>query len=41
MLAYLVRRVLVSIPLLLGILCISFVMLKLAPGEPTVIQQDL
>jgi peptide/nickel transport system permease protein len=41
MLAYLVRRVLISIPLLLGILCISFVMLKLAPGEPTVIQQDL
>jgi peptide/nickel transport system permease protein len=24
-----------------GILCLSFVMLKLAPGEPTVIQQDL
>jgi peptide/nickel transport system permease protein len=41
MLSYLVRRVLISIPLLLGILCISFVMLKLAPGEPTVIQQDL
>ena len=41
MLAYLVRRLLISVPLLLGILCLSFLMLKLAPGEPTVIQQDL
>ena len=41
MLAYAIRRLLISIPLLLGILCISFVMLKLAPGEPTIIQQDL
>jgi peptide/nickel transport system permease protein len=41
MLAYLIRRLLITIPLLLGILCLSFVMLKLAPGEPTVIQQDL
>jgi len=40
-LAYLIRRLLISIPLLLGILAISFVMLKLAPGEPTIIQQDL
>jgi peptide/nickel transport system permease protein len=40
-LAYAIRRLLISIPLLLGILCISFVMLKLAPGEPTIIQQDL
>jgi peptide/nickel transport system permease protein len=41
MLPYLLRRLLISIPLLLGILVMSFVMLKLAPGEPTVIQQDL
>ena len=41
MLAYLIRRLLISIPLLLGILVLSFVMLKLAPGEPTIIQQDL
>ncbi len=41
MLAYLIRRLLISIPLLLGILCLSFVMLKLAPGEPTIVQQDL
>jgi peptide/nickel transport system permease protein len=40
-LAYLIRRVLITIPLLLGILCLSFLMLKLAPGEPTIIQQDL
>jgi len=38
---YLIRRLLISIPLLLGILCLSFVMLKLAPGEPAIIQQDL
>ncbi len=41
MLAYTIRRLLISIPLLLGILCLSFLMLKLAPGEPTIIQQDL
>lgn len=41
MFAYLIRRLLISIPLLVGILCLSFVMLKLAPGEPTVVQQDL
>lgn len=41
MLAYAIRRVLISIPLFLGILVLSFLMLKLAPGEPTVIQQDL
>src|SRR5512136_1316681 len=40
-LAYLFRRVMITIPLLLGILCLSFLMLKLAPGEPTIIQQDL
>jgi peptide/nickel transport system permease protein len=40
-LAYTIRRLLISIPLLLGILCLSFLMLKLAPGEPGVIQQDL
>jgi peptide/nickel transport system permease protein len=40
-LAYLIRRVLITIPLLLGILCLSFLMLKLAPGEPTIVQQDL
>jgi peptide/nickel transport system permease protein len=39
--AYLIRRLLISLPLLLGILCLSFLMLKLAPGEPTIIQQDL
>ena len=41
MLAYTIRRLLISVPLLLGILCLSFLMLKLAPGEPGVIQQDL
>jgi len=40
-LPYLIRRLLLSIPLLFGILLISFVMLKLAPGEPTIVQQDL
>jgi peptide/nickel transport system permease protein len=40
-LAYAIRRVLISVPLFLGILVLSFLMLKLAPGEPIVIQQDL
>jgi len=38
---YLIRRLLISVPLLFGILLLSFVMLKLAPGEPTILQQDL
>ncbi|HSC72235.1 MAG TPA: ABC transporter permease, partial [Candidatus Methylomirabilis sp.] len=41
MLAYTIRRLLISVPLLLGILCLSFLMLKIAPGEPGIIQQDL
>jgi peptide/nickel transport system permease protein len=42
MLGYLLRRLLISVPLLVGILCLSFLMLKLAPGEPTILgQQDL
>ncbi len=41
MLAYAVRRVLISIPLFFGILCLSFLMLKLAPGGPTVVEQNL
>ena len=40
-LPYLIRRLLISIPLLVWILCLSFLMLKLAPGEPTIVQQDL
>jgi peptide/nickel transport system permease protein len=40
-LAYAIRRLLISVPLLFGILVLSFAMLKLAPGEPTIIQQDL
>jgi len=42
MLLYLLRRLLISVPLLAGILCLSFLMLKLAPGEPTILgQQEL
>ena len=41
MVPYLIRRLLISVPLLFGILLLSFVMLKLAPGEPTILQQDL
>jgi len=42
MIPYLLRRLLISVPLLAGILCLSFLMLKLAPGEPTILgQQDL
>jgi peptide/nickel transport system permease protein len=40
-LAYTIRRLLICFPLLFGILCLSFGMLKLAPGEPIMIQQDL
>ncbi len=41
MLAYICRRLLMMIPLLIGITLISFVVIHLAPGEPTDIQTDL
>jgi peptide/nickel transport system permease protein len=41
MLRYLVRRVLVSIPLLIGISLITFVMINMAPGGPIGISADL
>ena len=34
MLAYLIKRILISIPLVLGIVTIMFVMMRLAPGDP-------
>ncbi len=41
MLKYLLKRLLLMVPLLLGITLISFVVIHLAPGEPTDIQTDL
>jgi peptide/nickel transport system permease protein len=41
MLAYLIRRCLLAVPLLLGITVVSFVVLRLAPGEPEVVGQEL
>ncbi|HKI51028.1 MAG TPA: ABC transporter permease, partial [Geothermobacteraceae bacterium] len=41
MLNYLSRRLLLMIPLLIGITLISFVVIHLAPGEPTDLQTDL
>jgi len=41
MLRYLAKRLLMMIPLLLGITLISFVVIHLAPGEPTDLQTDL
>jgi peptide/nickel transport system permease protein len=41
MLNYLARRLLMMIPLLIGITLISFVVIHLAPGEPTDLQTDL
>lgn len=41
MLAYLAKRLLMMIPLLIGITLISFVIMHLAPGEPTDLQTDL
>jgi peptide/nickel transport system permease protein len=39
MLPYAIRRVLLSIPLLVGITFVSFIVIHLAPGEPTELQQ--
>jgi peptide/nickel transport system permease protein len=41
MLAYIIRRLLGIIPLLLGITIISFAIIHLAPGKPTTIEQSL
>jgi peptide/nickel transport system permease protein len=41
MLPYLARRLLLLIPLLLGITLISFVVIHLAPGEPTDLQTQM
>jgi len=41
MLAYVLKRLLLMIPLLIGITLISFVVIHLAPGEPTDLQTDL
>ena len=41
MLAYLAKRLLMMIPLLLGITIISFVVIHLAPGEPTDLQTEM
>jgi len=41
MLVYLAKRMMMMIPLLLGITLISFVVIHLAPGEPTDMQTDL
>src|SRR6056297_37201 len=41
MLPYLIRRLLLLIPLLLGITLISFVVIHLAPGEPTDLQTQM
>ncbi|WP_305041928.1 ABC transporter permease [Geoalkalibacter sp.] len=41
MLHYLLKRLLMMVPLLLGITLISFVVIHLAPGEPTDLQTEL
>ena len=41
MLAYLTKRLIMMIPLLLGITIISFVVIHLAPGEPTDLQTEM
>jgi len=40
-LVYIVKRLLMMIPMLIGITLISFIVIHLAPGEPTDIQTDL
>ena len=38
MLGYALRRLILAIPLLIGITFISFIVIHLAPGEPTEMQ---
>ena len=39
MLLFVLRRALLSLPLLVGITLVSFIVIHLAPGEPTELQQ--
>ena len=41
MLAYIAKRLVMMIPMLIGITLISFAVIHLAPGEPTDMQTDL
>lgn len=41
MLYHILKRILLSLPLLVGITFVSFVVIHLAPGEPTSLQADL
>jgi peptide/nickel transport system permease protein len=41
MLRHIIKRILLSLPLLIGITFISFLVIHLAPGEPTSLQTDL
>ncbi len=41
MLSYIIRRLIAIIPLLLGITIASFIIIHLAPGKPTTIEQSL
>jgi len=41
MLNYIIRRLTAVIPLLLGIIIVSFIIIHLAPGEPTTVEQAL
>ncbi len=41
MLSYIIKRLILLIPLLLGITLISFVVIHLAPGEPTDLQTQM
>jgi peptide/nickel transport system permease protein len=40
MLSYIIRRILMAIPLLLGITIVSFAIMKLAPGDPASLLMD-
>lgn len=40
MAAYIIRRTLMSIPILLGITILSFVIMKAAPGDPMTLMMD-
>ena len=41
MITYIFRRILASVPILLGIMTITFFLINLAPGKPAAVEQDL
>ena len=41
MLTYLLRRILIAVPTLLGVVLLVFLMVRLAPGDPAILLAEI